>query len=140
MQTNKHKMAEENEESLIQQLASKYLPYWPMFLLALIVAVGIAFVYLLYKTPIYKATASILIKDEKKGNEESKMAESLDLISSNVIVENEIEILQSYTLMVNAVKALNLYAPVFEENKIHTIPAYIKSPVIIEAPNPDSIK
>jgi tyrosine-protein kinase Etk/Wzc len=140
MQTNKHKMAEENEESLIQQLASKYLPYWPMFLLALIVAVGIAFAYLLYATPIYKATASILINDEMKGNKESKMAESLDPISSTVIVENEIEILQSYTLMVNTAKALHLYAPVFEKGLLKKKSAYTASPVIIEVPNPDSIK
>jgi tyrosine-protein kinase Etk/Wzc len=140
MQTNKHKMAEGNEESLVQQIASKYLPYWPLFLFALIVAGGMAFLYLRYTTPIYEAKAAIIIKDEKKGNEDSKMSEQLDLISSKKIVENEIEILQSRTLMVNVVKALSLYSPMFEESKIHISSAYIKSPVIIESPNPDSIK
>src|SRR5665647_1109075 len=140
MQTHNHKMAEENEEGLMQQLASKYIPYWPLFLLSLIIAAGMAFVYLRYTTPIYEAKAAILIKDEKKGNEDSKMSEQLDLISSKKIVENEIEILQSRTLMVSVVKTLFLYAPVFEEGKMHPISAYIKSPIIIEASNPDSIK
>ena len=110
MQTNKHKMAEEVEENLIQQLVSKYLPYWPLFLLALLVGTGIAFTYLRYTIPIYEANATIIIKDEKKGNEDSKMMESLDLISSKKIVENEIEIIQSRTLMINVVKAL-FYMP-----------------------------
>ena len=140
MQTNKHKRAEEVEENLIQQIVSKYVPYWPMFLAAIIIAVGIAFLYLRYTVPIYEAKATILIKDEKKGNEDSKLMESLDKISSKKIVENEIEVIQSRTLMVNVVKSLFLYAPVFEEGKVHTLSAYIKSPVAIESLNPDSIR
>lgn len=140
MLTNKHRKVEESEESLIQLLTSKYLPYWPLFLLAIFVAVGIGYVYLRYTIPIYEADATIIIKDQKKGNEDSKLMESLDLISSNKIVENEIEIIQSRTLMLKVVKALFLYAPVFEQGQIHSVSAYFKSPIIIEAPNPDSIQ
>ncbi|MEP6950538.1 MAG: polysaccharide biosynthesis tyrosine autokinase [Ginsengibacter sp.] len=140
MQTNKHKMAEESEESLIQQIVTKYIPYWPLFLLAIVVAVGIAFVYLRYTVPIYEATAVLIIKDEKKGNQDSKMMESLDLISSKKIVENEIEIIKSRTLMVNVAKSLFLYAPVTEMGKLHAISAYILSPLIIQCPNPDSLQ
>src|SRR5450432_4209813 len=142
MQTNIHsKMGEEkNEESGLEKLVSKYLPYWPLFLLALLVGMGIAFMYLRYTIPIYEANATIIIKDEKKGNEDSKLTESLDLISSKKIVENEIEIIQSRTLMINVVKALFLYAPIYEEGKIKTISAYTKSPVVVEAPDPDSIR
>lgn len=139
MQTNKHKITEEVEESLIQQIVSKYVPYWPMFLAAIIIGLGIAYAYLLYTIPVYEATASILIKDEKKGNEDSKLMESLDQISSKKIVENEIEIIQSRSLMTNVVKALSLYAPVFEEGPIHTVSAYIKSPITIQSPHPDSL-
>lgn len=139
MQTNKHKITEEAEESLIQQIVSKYVPYWPMFLAAIIIGLGIAYAYLLYTIPVYEATASILIKDEKKGNEDSKLMESLDQISSKKIVENEIEIIQSRSLMTNVVKALSLYAPVFEEGPIHTVSAYIKSPITIQSPHPDSL-
>jgi tyrosine-protein kinase Etk/Wzc len=139
MQTKKN-IKEEDEESLLQQLASKYVPYWPWFLLAFVVAIGGAFAYLKFATPLYEAKAAILIKDEKKGNEESKMAASLNLISSNVIVENEVEVLQSYSLMHKVVNTLNLYAPVFKEGKLHPVSAYGNSPVMIEAPAPDSIR
>src|SRR5665647_2308066 len=140
MQNPKNKNSGEEEESLLQQLASKYLPYWPWFLLAFIVAIAGAFAYMKFTTPLYEAKAAILIKDEKKGNEESKMSASLNLISSNVIVENEVEVLQSYSLMKKVVNALNLYAPVFTEGKLHPVSAYSNSPLSIEAPNPDSIK
>ena len=139
IEKNKYKQNDKEEESFVHQVASKYLPYWPVFLISTIIAVIVAFIYLRYTIPIYEATASIIIKDEKKGNEDSKLMESLDQISSKKIVENEIEVLQSRTLMEQVAKSLSLYAPVFAEGKIHTIPAYILSPVSIESPNPDSL-
>ena len=121
-----HKKTEEIEENLIQQIVSKYLPFWPLFLTAIIIALVVAYTYLRYAIPIYEATATIIIKDEKKGNEDSKLMESLDLISSKKIVENEIDIIQSRSLMTSVVKALNLYAPVYQEGKVHAVSAFIR--------------
>ncbi|MEO5635075.1 MAG: polysaccharide biosynthesis tyrosine autokinase [Candidatus Paceibacterota bacterium] len=130
---------EDEEDSLGSQIFSKYLPYWPMFLLAAVIGAGIGFVYLRYTLRVYEANARIIIKDQKKGNEDSKLMESLDLISSKKIVENEIEILQSRSLMLNVVNPLFLYAPVFQKGRVNTVSAYSKSPVLIQALTPDSI-
>jgi len=133
--------AKEREENLSQQLVSKYMPYWPLFLLFGALAVAGAWVYMrYYTTPLYQATARLIIKDEKKGNENSKLTESLDLISSKKLVENEIEVIQSRTLMTEVVKKLALYAPMYEKGKVKTVSAYISSPVSIEIENPDSLK
>ena len=140
MQQRRHRIKEEKEENMIQMIVSKYLPYWPLFLLASLVAVGLAYTYLRYVTPIYEATATLIIKDEKKGNEESKLVESLDQISSKKIVENEIEIIQSRKLMENVVRTLGLYAPIYEKGDVHTVLAYTKSPIKIIAIYPDSLK
>src|SRR5678816_2714591 len=105
--------------------------------MALLTGLAIAFLYLRYTVPIYQADASIIIKDERKGNEEAKLTESLDLISSKKTIENEIEILKSRKLMAQVVKELSLYAPVFVKGRIHNISAYTWSPVNIEAKNPD---
>jgi capsular exopolysaccharide synthesis family protein len=139
MQTSKHR-AEEKQDNLMQQIASKYLPYWPLFLLAIIIAVAVAYTYIRYTTPIYEATATVIIKDEKKGNEESKLVESLDQISSKKIVENEIEIIQSRKLMENVIRSLGLYAPVYQKGDVHDVLAYTKSPVSIIALFPDSLQ
>jgi len=140
MQLKKNKnITEEKDVNLAQQFVSKLLPYWPLFLLAIITGTALAYVYLRFATPLYEATATLIIKDEKKGNEESKIVESLDQISSKKIVENEIEIIQSRKLMENVVRKLGLYAPIYEKGEIHDILAYTKSPVSILALYPDSL-
>jgi len=140
MQKNKYIVSEENEESFAQKAVSKYLPYWPLILFSLVLAFGIAYTYLHYATPVYEANATLIIKDEKKGNEESKLMESLDQISSKKIVENEIEIIQSRKLMADVVRRLGLYAAIYEDKGIKTISAYYSSPVTILSPYPDSLK
>ena len=124
MQTNTHNVAEQPEENLIQQLITKYLPYWPVFLLTMIVAISLAYTYIHFTTPIYEANATLIIKDEKKGNEDSKLMESLDQISSKKTVENEVEVIQSRKLMYDVVKNLGLYAPIYEQGKFKALSAY----------------
>jgi capsular exopolysaccharide synthesis family protein len=132
-------ITEEKETNLVQQFASKYVPYWPLFLVAIIIGIAIAYIYLRYSTPMYQASATLIIKDEKKGNEESKIVESLDQISSKKIVENEIEIIQSRKLMEDVIKKLGLYAPIYEKGDVHDVLAYTKSPISIIALYPDSL-
>ncbi len=139
IENNRHRIGEKEDEGFINKSILKYLPYWPLFLISIIIAVIVAFIYLRYTIPIYEASATIVIKDEKKGNEDSKLMESLDQISSKKIVENEIEILQSRTLMANVAKTLALYAPTFKNGKIRAVSAYALSPIAVIAPNPDSL-
>ncbi len=127
------------ETSILQEIA-KYLPYWPLFLVFLFLSGGGAFVYLRYTIPEYEASATIIIKDQKKGYDDSKMMESLDLINTKKIIENEIEVLQSRTIMNEVVKKLHLYAPIIEEGQVKILSAYTTSPVTIEAFNPDSLE
>ena len=118
MQQNKYVDLEENEQKFSQQLVSKYLPYWPLLLLSIVLALAAGYAYLQYATPVYEANATLIIKDEKKGNEESKLMESLDQISSKKIVENEIEVMQSRKLMADVITKLGLYAPIWQEKGI----------------------
>lgn len=127
------------EEILIVQLIAKYINYLPLFIVFFIVALTASFFYLRYAIPKYQATASLIIKDEKKGNDDSKLIESLNMMNSKKIIENEIEVLQSRPLVNNVVKKLNLYAPVFIEGNLKSLSAYKKFPLLIECKNPDSI-
>ncbi|MBX2933027.1 MAG: polysaccharide biosynthesis tyrosine autokinase [Ferruginibacter sp.] len=130
---------EEKESSMMGDMMAKYIPYWPLFILVSALAIGAAYVYLRYATPIYEAKATMIIKDEKRGSEDSKLMESLNLIASKKVVENEIEVLQSRSLMEQVVKKLRLYAPVYEQGKVKASDAYMISPVLVEAQNPDSL-
>ena len=139
MQINQKIGQNTSQDTTLRQILFKYVPYWPIFLLFFSIAIAGAWFYLRYKTPVYESVATILIKDEKKGEEDSKIAESLNLLSTKKIIENEIEVLKSKALMTQVVKRLHLYAPVFEKGKIKNTSAYATSPVSIEAVNPDSL-
>ncbi len=127
------------QESLLVKSITRYIAYWPIFLIFLILSSGIGYVFLIYTSPKFEATASIIIKDEKKGNDDSKMMESLNMINSKKIIENEVEVLQSRKLLDNVVNKLKLYAPIFQEDKYNFKSAYQQSPLIIEAYNPSLI-
>ncbi len=100
MQVAQKKQAVSQEKNLLSQIWFKYFPYWPLFLILLLVAMTGAWFYIRYKTtPFYIASSSILIKDEKKGQDETKMIESLNQLSAKKIIENEIEVIQSRELL-----------------------------------------
>lgn len=75
-----------------------------------------------------------------KGYEESKMTTSLDKMTSNTIVENEIEILQSHTILADVVKELHLYTPIFQKEGLQTFSAYTSSPIVVEVATPEHFK
>jgi capsular exopolysaccharide synthesis family protein len=129
-------------ENFFQLLAIKYLPYWPFFAVLFLLSLALAFLYLQYTVPVYESSASILIKDEKKGQEDSKMVELLNLFDTKKIVENELEILRSNEVIADVVVQMKLYAPIFTESGWHGIikrNAYLTSPVILEVSDPKSI-
>ena len=99
-----------------------------------------AWLYLRYTLPEYKTTATLLIKDDKKSSAgTADPLESFDMFGSKKNVENEVEVLQSKTLMQEVVKNLHLYAPVTVVGRVINQPAYLYSPITVEALEPDSL-
>jgi tyrosine-protein kinase Etk/Wzc len=129
----------QQDGNIVQQLLFRYLPYWPLFVIMLLIGVAGAYLYMRYAVPVYQAYASILIKDEKKGVNDAKMVDQLNPFASNKIVENEIEMVRSRGLLKNVVENLHLYAPFYEEGKINIVPAFTKTPVALVVQTPDSL-
>lgn len=119
------------EETLLSQLIFRFTPYWPVFLVLFLLAGAGAYAYMRFATPKYDISATVLIKDEKKGSTDSKMLQSINLFASNDIVENEMEVLHSQELMTDVVMKLNLYAPVSFEKPLGSASAYTSSPVVV---------
>jgi tyrosine-protein kinase Etk/Wzc len=128
------------EESLIVQLVAKYMPYWPLFAILMIITMISSIGYIRYTSPKFMATASLIIKDEKKGNEESKFLESLNMINAKKIIENEVEVLKSRPVIDAVVKKLRLYAPIYIEGKILDLNVYDNQPFTIEIENIEKTK
>lgn len=125
---------------MLNEVLFKYVPYWPVFLILMAISGFGAWFYLRITPPMYEASASIMVKDESKDAGGSKMEEDLDQLSDKKIIENEVEVLKSKTLMNDVVKNLHLYATFFEEGEVAPHPAYTSSPVLIEAANPDAVR
>jgi len=127
------------DENILRMLLAMFLPYWPLFALLIPLFLIGAWGYLKTTIPVYEAAATLIIKDENKGVDDAKAMEAMNPFDSKKIVENEIEVIQSRTLMSAVVRNLQLYAPVFEDKLVGSKPAYNTSPIIVELKNPDLI-
>ena len=136
----KRKVTNEQSSNLLGQMIYKFKPHWPIFLLLVIIGIGCGWIYLRFATPIYETSATLLIKDERKGTIESKTIESLDQLSSKKIIENEMEVIQSNSLISNVVKQLHLYAQVYQKQKFRDVLAFSSSPIDIQIEAVDDIE
>jgi len=123
---------EVENNSHLKEIVYKYLAYWKWFVASFVLSLSIAFIFLKYHVPVYNIQASILIKDEQKGMGQDVILKELDIFSSNKVVDNEIEILRSYTLMEKVVKSLNLNICYYRVKKFKDAELYDKSPIRIE--------
>jgi capsular exopolysaccharide synthesis family protein len=95
----------------IQDLFYLCLNKWYWFVISLAVTIGVAVVYLLTTPPVYTRSASLLIKEDSKGNSMSDAAGVLgdmNLFQTSTNVNNEIQSLQSPSVMLDVVKRLHL--------------------------------
>ncbi|QKZ15438.1 GumC family protein [Spirosoma sp. KUDC1026] len=121
----------------IRAMLMRYVRNWPWFIAALVVAVGAAYVYLLYQAPVYKVQASLLIKDEKKGMAGESLMKEMDIFTDSKVVENEVEILKSYTLMNRVVNSMGLDVKYYHPSSTIDKEIYGESPIrlLLEKPN-----
>ncbi|RIV22503.1 polysaccharide biosynthesis tyrosine autokinase [Fibrisoma montanum] len=119
----------EPEELRVSDLLPKFTRNWPWILFSVCVFLVAAYTYLAYKQPVYKIQASLLIQDEKKGNERDQPLKELDAYVPKKVVENETEILRSYTLMNRVVDKLHLDVRYFEKTAFGKREIYKASPV-----------
>ncbi len=97
----------------------KYLFFWRWFVFSIIFCVIISFFYLRYSHTIYSTSAKIKILDKKEASLELPSAS--DLFSSNKInLENEIELLSSYTILNKVIEKQNLNANFYSVGSIMT--------------------
>ena len=128
----------EEHTGLLEMIRHKYQPYWPLFVIASIISLSIAYVYLRYATPLYKMSSSLLIKEDTRPVE-SSIIEMMDPLGRGKKVDNEIEILKSRTIAKAVVRNLNLYGEVFEKGRIRDISMYKKGPLQFNFIDPDLI-
>ncbi len=109
----------------VQQLLKNYFRYWYLFLFALIVCLGLAFCYLYVAIPQYRVTSSILLKNEEsQSGLRSPDPGDLNLFSTKQNIDNELEVLNSKSLMQRVFHELSLNVTYHVEEKFKTREIY----------------
>lgn len=127
----------------VKQFLFKILRNWIWILLSLAAALTLSWLYNRYAEPVFKARASIMIKDEKKGGSgllDNPLLKELDLGGGGKLVDNEIEILKSFDLMEEVVRNLQLFLDIKSKGNITNRSVFDKeAPMNIRFANPDTI-
>lgn len=126
----------ENEKPVdYKAILFEYLMYWPWFVACLLVCIVGAWCYLRYQAPVYNVNATVLIKQDDKnkaGGANASLAamQDLGMLSMANNFDNEVEIIQSRTLLKKVVNALNLNITYTEKRTFgYPIQLYKNTPI-----------
>lgn len=122
-------------------LLKTYIKNWKLFLFSFIFCVGLAGGYILLKNPVFKIDANILIKeDSKSGGLASNMLKSIpvsDMLGvGGGAVDDEVEIISSYSNIFETVKSLNLNVK-YIEGFLKKKEFYLDSPIKVYSIEPN---
>jgi len=124
----------ENASTDTSRLIKKYIFHWPLFVLSAIVALVAAYFYIRSTQPVYPILATLEFKSPVSSEggtviNKSGTEQQLDPINTPVIVENEIEVMQSKKLMYQVVNDLQLWVSYVYKKTTKDVELYKNSPV-----------
>ena len=135
MENNTNTFIQESAEPNLREQIEIYLRQWPWFIIAVLITLTLAYLYLRYTTPIYQTKTSIIIKDSKGLGAASEYAafEDIGLISGMNAnsIENEIALLRSKRLLNAVVEELDLEITYFKEGNIKAAELYDNKPFVV---------
>lgn len=103
---------QEQEIDLIE-LFYKVIVHWRWFLIAIAVALTGAYIYVHITTPVYQASASVVIKDsegsDKAINDLFNQVSPSNMAATNTQIEDELEILRSRSILLQVINELNMH-------------------------------
>src|SRR5690554_3447808 len=120
---NQLEIDSENDQIDIKGLIFRYLAYWPWILMSVVLMGVGAFLYLRYEPNRYTTTAKVKILTEKEATD---LALDLDKIlgKSNVNLENERAVFNSFRLNKLVVEQLNLQVSYFQTGRVNESQVY----------------
>jgi tyrosine-protein kinase Etk/Wzc len=108
----------DSDKMNFKSIIFQYLKYWWLFAISVLVFGGLTFLYIFFSTPMYAVYSSIMIKVDKSADFSQNIVFSeLEGFETTKQVENEIEILGSYSLMRDAIEELPFETTFFVEDK-----------------------
>ncbi|WP_334058750.1 GumC family protein [Polaribacter sp. P097] len=137
MKDNLNSFQNEDTDTInIREEVEKYFRYWRWFLLGVILAITIAFMYLRYSTPSYSVSSTIMIKDNQKSgiSDELKAVADLGIVGTGSTnnTDNEIYIIKSRKIIGNVIDSLALTTKYFVEGRVKQTEVYLDAPIRLE--------
>ena len=131
METNENR--ELNNTFTIQEFVEMVLRNWYWFIISILLCGGIALYYLASTPNTYMRTATVVVKDSRKGSG-SEITAFNDVLGGigRRSVDNEIHIFQSRHIMEQVVDKYNLDTRYSTKSGLRTIDMYGRTPVTIE--------
>lgn len=134
MEENRY--TQETKELPLREIIERYTRYWYLFILGIIIALLLAFVYLRYTTALYQTRATIIIKDEKSANNPMEMAAFSQFGSflsrfNTSKIDNELAIFNSKRLISKTVEELGLNIKYESVGSIKTTEVYSNLPFTV---------
>ncbi|UAB84817.1 polysaccharide biosynthesis tyrosine autokinase [Zunongwangia sp. SCSIO 43204] len=122
----------QEEEINIREELQKYLKYWPWFLVSIFFALLFSFLYLKLSNPVFRSSATIIIKDEDTKSPGSGMSSFADLGVLDGLqtssIENEIGLLKSKRMMAKTISSLDLNISYYSSSFLFKKEIYNKVP------------
>lgn len=127
-----------NEEVIdLKQIFFKFLKYWYLFVIAIILSLAVAYLFNRFTKPTYKVSTTILIKDEKSAFDAQALL-GLGNLQNAQSIENEIGVLKSRALITRAIRSQNFDISYFTEENFIIRELYDEAPftVLFDTLNP----
>jgi len=109
---------------------------WQWFALSMLIFVFGALIYLRYAEPMYQMSVKMLIKEEtnnrRGGNQMLANMQDLGFMTNSTGIDNEVEILKSRILALEAVKDLKLYTEYRTQGRVKKMLIYKTQPVNVD--------
>jgi capsular exopolysaccharide synthesis family protein len=117
IQNNSFDRYNEKETINYREQLGIYMRYWPWFILSIVIAFTVTFLFLRYNDVIYNTEAKVkILTDKEKSNFTLDVSKLLN--KSNVNLENDIALFKSYSLAEKVVLNLNLNVNYFKSGRV----------------------
>jgi len=131
-QRKDHKVQDEKKFNFKYFFVNQFIRYWYWYATSLIVAMGGAYYYNWYSTPVYYASGTLLINDDKRNVTTQDLLSQVSNIDNTGGIDNEIELIQSRSMVAKTLHRLDFEVSYLLQGNIKQAELYKQSPIKIK--------
>lgn len=127
----KPQASNDDQQVDIKSIIFNFLEHWYLFVISVVIALAVGFIINRYKTNIYQASATVLIKDDHSTFDPTSIMTNMSY-SNMQNIENEMTILKSWSLTERVVKKMGIEVTYLNKGRIATVEMYKNAPFDVE--------